>query len=146
MVVCRKNTLRPYPRCSTSPSTFSFTTGPLEEAQPISATYVLLRTPSTVFCLSVATHGSIAEFGVKVTYAMPACHPHFGIPFTPGRANHTPEFTGKARSPRAHEEAWKSATGMAAVGMRFLGDGEYAKAVGGFVLVLDCDQELVRCS
>ncbi|GFZ43688.1 hypothetical protein JCM24511_01408 [Saitozyma sp. JCM 24511] len=70
--------------------------------------------------------GGSTDFG-NVTYALPSCHPHFGIPFTPGRANHTPEFTDKARQPAAHAEAWKAAVGMASVGIRVLADETFAK-------------------
>jgi hypothetical protein len=56
-------------------------------------------------------------------------HPNFGIPFIPGRANHTPEYTNKARQPEAHAEAWKAAVGMAAVGIRVLADAGFAKEV-----------------
>ncbi|ORY28950.1 putative amidohydrolase [Naematelia encephala] len=69
--------------------------------------------------------GGSTDFG-NVTYAMPACHPMFGIDHDPARANHTPEFTARARTPGAHKEAMKAAAGMACVGMRFLGDKAFA--------------------
>ena len=53
----------------------------------------------------------------------------FGIDHDPLRANHTPEFTARARTPGAHKEAMKAAVGMACVGMRFLEDDEFADAV-----------------
>ena len=56
---------------------------------------------------------------------MPVCHPTFGIPYTPGRGNHTPEFMKRARAPEAHEEAFKTCVGMALVGMRVLTDKQF---------------------
>lgn len=70
--------------------------------------------------------GGSTDFG-NVTYAVPACHPHYAIPSTPGRSNHTPEFMEKCRTPEAHAYTFKCATGMCAVGARFLGDKEYAR-------------------
>ncbi|GFZ43689.1 hypothetical protein JCM24511_01409 [Saitozyma sp. JCM 24511] len=66
------------------------------------------------------------DFG-NVTYALPSCHPNFGIPTINGRANHTYEFAKAARSDEAHEEAWKAATGLACVGLRVIADGAFAR-------------------
>ena len=63
------------------------------------------------------------------SYEMPACHPHFGIVPDLGRGQHTAEFAESARSDVAHEETYKNATGMAAVGLRFLSDSAYAEMV-----------------
>jgi hypothetical protein len=73
-----------------------------------------------------SSHKSLRD-EVDTTPLTPRSHPHFGIPFTPGRANHTPEFTDKARQPAAHAEAWKAAVGMASVGIRVLADETFAK-------------------
>jgi metal-dependent amidase/aminoacylase/carboxypeptidase family protein len=66
----------------------------------------------------------------QVTYALPACHPHFGIPYGLGRGAHTPEFEGSARGEQAHEEAFRAATGIASVGLKVLTDADFLAQVG----------------
>lgn len=58
---------------------------------------------------------------------MPAVHPMYGIPSSPGRGNHTAEFRDRCRAPEAHELTYKFAGGMACVGARFLSDDKFAK-------------------
>lgn len=70
--------------------------------------------------------GASTDFG-NVTYTVPAAHPHFSIPATEGKANHTPEFTERCRSPKAHELTYEFAGGMAVTAARFLTDDEFAK-------------------
>jgi hypothetical protein len=48
-----------------------------------------------------------------------------------GRGQHTAEFELEARSDVAHEETYKNATGVAAVGLRFLAEDAYANEVSG---------------
>jgi len=69
--------------------------------------------------------GGSTDFG-NVTYALPACHPHYAIPSDPGHSNHTREFAARARAPEAHEITYAFAGGMACVGARFLQDKEFA--------------------
>ncbi|TXT04783.1 hypothetical protein VHUM_04051 [Vanrija humicola] len=64
------------------------------------------------------------DFG-NVTYAMPACHPHFVITDLPPKV-HTAEFAAIAATPPAHEQTYRVASGMAAVGVRFLTDEAFA--------------------
>lgn len=69
------------------------------------------------------------DFG-DVTYALPACHPGFVIPCPVGDSNHTAGFAAAAREKGAHGSAMKVAGGLAGVGMRVLGDEEWAEEVG----------------
>ncbi|WVQ82941.1 hypothetical protein IAT38_005077 [Cryptococcus sp. DSM 104549] len=108
-----------------------YMTNDLRNCRPLAEEYAAVMgsmydTPVMTLFNDWSAGGGSTDFG-NVTYALPACHPHFGIPFTPGRGNHTPEFTEKARSPRAHEEAFKAAVGMACVGFRLLTDKEFAQ-------------------
>ncbi|WVO23718.1 uncharacterized protein IAS62_005073 [Cryptococcus decagattii] len=70
--------------------------------------------------------GLSTDFG-NVTYAMPSCHPFYGIPCDPKRMNHTAEFEQNARADKSHEETWKVATGMAAVGLKLFRDPSFSK-------------------
>ncbi|KIR24845.1 hypothetical protein I307_06361 [Cryptococcus deuterogattii 99/473] len=70
--------------------------------------------------------GLSTDFG-NVTYAMPSCHPFYGIPCDPKRMNHTAEFEQNARGDKSHEETWKVATGMAAVGLKLFRDPSFSK-------------------
>lgn len=70
--------------------------------------------------------GASTDFG-NVTYAVPAAHPHFSIPATEGKSNHTPEFRDRCRSAEAHALTWEFAAGMAATAGRFLADDAFAK-------------------
>ncbi|OBZ71071.1 Peptidase M20 domain-containing protein 2 [Grifola frondosa] len=78
----------------------------------------------------VVTEGMRAstDFG-NVTYALPAIHPSFAIPTEPNGGNHTPQFARAAATPEAHAAALTVAKGLAAVGMRVLDDGQFARAV-----------------
>ncbi|BEJ00189.1 hypothetical protein CcaverHIS631_0500460 [Cutaneotrichosporon cavernicola] len=69
--------------------------------------------------------GGSTDFG-NVCYAMPACHPQFGIPAEPGRGNHTPQFTEKCGTAKAHEYTFEFAAGMCAVGAQFLANKDFA--------------------
>lgn len=60
---------------------------------------------------------------------MPAVHPMYGVPSTPGRANHTIEFRNACRTEEAHALTYKFAAGMACVAARFMSDGKFAKEV-----------------
>lgn len=70
--------------------------------------------------------GASTDFG-NVTYELPAAHPHFSIPATEGKANHTPEFTQRCRSKEAHDLTYEFAGGMAVTASRFLTDDKFAK-------------------
>jgi metal-dependent amidase/aminoacylase/carboxypeptidase family protein len=69
--------------------------------------------------------GGSTDFG-NVCYALPACHPQFGIPADAGRGNHTPQFTEKCGTAKAHEYTYQFAAGMCAVAARFLTDKHFA--------------------
>ncbi|MFN8506623.1 MAG: M20 family metallopeptidase [Dehalococcoidia bacterium] len=67
----------------------------------------------------------------NVSYALPAIHPHFGIPTPSG--NHTPGFTAAAATPEAHENTLRAAKGMALTGLDlFLREGVLDAAVKEF--------------
>jgi len=69
------------------------------------------------------------DFG-NVSYELPALHPMFAIPTGgEGNGNHTPGFTEAARTKAAHEEAIKSAKGMAVAAFRSFIDEGYYKTV-----------------
>ncbi|KIR79343.1 hypothetical protein I306_03616 [Cryptococcus gattii EJB2] len=72
--------------------------------------------------------GLSTDFG-NITYAMPSCHPFYGIPCDPKRMNHTAEFEQNARADKSHEETWKVATGMAAVALKLFRDPSFSKEV-----------------
>ncbi|WWC95249.1 hypothetical protein V866_002108 [Kwoniella sp. B9012] len=72
--------------------------------------------------------GASTDFG-NVTYALPACHPGFGIPCPPKGGCHTPEFAGAASTPEAFAETWKASAAMAWCGVRFLMDDAFAAKV-----------------
>lgn len=78
--------------------------------------------------------GGSTDFG-NVTYRLPACHPGFAIPAPAGQGNHTPGFTNAARTPEAHEETLKAATGIAVVGARIISDEAFANEVSFVVVV-----------
>ncbi|WWD18289.1 hypothetical protein CI109_102739 [Kwoniella shandongensis] len=88
----------------------------------------LFRIPVTVGYDQAANIGASTDFG-NVTHELPSCHPMYGIPTPDGRANHTPEFTAIAKGEIAHEETFKGSIAMACVGLRFLGDPEFAEKV-----------------
>jgi len=71
------------------------------------------------------TMGASTDFG-NITMKLPACHPMFGIPTTPGVFNHQPGFTAAAGSEPGFEEAIKSTAAMACVGVRYLLDEDFA--------------------
>lgn len=48
--------------------------------------------------------------------------------------NHTAEFEQNARGDKSHEETWKVATGMAAVGLKLFSDPSFSKEVSGTVV------------
>lgn len=56
---------------------------------------------------------------------MPFLHPSFPIPSVPNGGNHTPFFTAAARTKEAHDQALKSALGLAGVGARVLLDSAF---------------------
>lgn len=70
--------------------------------------------------------GASTDFG-NVTFALPACHPMYFIHAKGG--NHTYEFTAGAKSEQAHEQSFKAMSAMAAVGLRFLADKQFADDV-----------------
>lgn len=82
--------------------------------------------PTLIALEDFSMAGGSTDFG-NVTYEMPACHPHYAIPSTVGRSNHTPEFRDACRSTEAHDLTRKFATGMACVGARFIKDEKFAE-------------------
>lgn len=78
---------------------------------------------------------------------VPACHPNFAIPCTPGQGatstsfstfpcitenrlftlgNHTPGFTAAAATIEAHQETLAAACGLAATGLKILAQKDFA--------------------
>jgi len=111
-------------------------TNDLRNSKPLAEEYAVALSegygvPTRLLFNDWSAGGGSTDFG-NVTYALPSCHPHFGIPIVPGRSNHTPEFRNAARGDEAHGETWKSAVGLAASGVRFLADDEFAKATRNF--------------
>nr|KIR83725.1 hypothetical protein I308_06114 [Cryptococcus tetragattii IND107] len=86
--------------------------------------------------------GLSTDFG-NVTYAMPSCHPFYGIPCDPKRMNHTAEFEQNARADKSHEETWKVATGMAAVGLKLFRDPSFSKEVSD--TAVKCPRSILIC-
>lgn len=71
-----------------------------------------------------ATEGGSTDAG-NCSHALPFLHPHFTIAEGPGGGNHTALFTDSAITPEAHEEALKSAVGLAGVGARLFMDKDF---------------------
>lgn len=55
--------------------------------------------------------------------------------------NHTAEFEQNARGDKSHEETWKVATGMAAVGLKLFRDPSFSKEVSG--TVVECPRSIL---
>lgn len=80
---------------------------------------------TSIFLGVPADGGGSTDFG-NVTYLLPAAHPSYSIPSTPGQANHTPGFTAAAATMVAHEATMASASGLAVTGLRILSEKNFA--------------------
>jgi len=65
----------------------------------------------------------------NVSHVVPGFHGLYTIPAPGNPPNHTPEFTGAARSEDSHRVTLVTSKGMAATAWRVLADDEFAKAV-----------------
>lgn len=57
--------------------------------------------------------------------------------------NHTAEFEQNARADKSHEETWKVATGMAAVGLKLFRDPSFSKEVSD--TAVKCPRSILIC-
>ncbi|WOO78196.1 Peptidase M20 domain-containing protein 2 [Vanrija pseudolonga] len=110
----------------TEPITYDLRNNKLFGEEYASAMSELYNVPIPIELGEGTNPGASTDFG-NVTYALPACHPMFGIPATLGRGNHTKEFRDKCRTEEAHTETLHAATAMSIVGARFLSDSAFAE-------------------